>query len=101
MTTNSYIWPNSIRTHLETIWNLDINQWWLSDISTAPAMVLSLRQFINERVAPLSDEQSEALRDMRGMFKALSFSEPGTPESVTTPGSTSGALSGALASRGP
>jgi hypothetical protein len=82
------------------MWNVDLSQWWLPDLSTAPPIILSLREFIDGRVAPLADDKSEALREMRGIFQALSLSEPSTPESVTTPGSTGGGPTSNISLRG-
>jgi hypothetical protein len=89
-----YIWPIVIRQRLEAMWNVDLSKWWFPDVSTAPPVILALREFIDGRVAPLVDDKSEALREMRGIFQSLSLSEPSTPESATTPGSSGGVPSG-------
>jgi len=45
--------------------------WWLPNDERYPAIVRSIRRFVEERTAPAKDVSSEDLRDMKAIFSSL------------------------------
>ena len=73
---------------MSDVWGVDVNGWWVESDEEYPAILQSIREFILYRARDPEDAVSADLRDMRGVFNALSL-ENSDKDSKSTPNSAS------------
>ncbi|KIW06043.1 uncharacterized protein PV09_03219 [Verruconis gallopava] len=73
-----YTYPVGLRTRLETLWGLDLSNWWLP--GEQPRLVKQIREFV--RSEPSGDKET-SLYELRGIFTALQLENASSPDSLT------------------
>ena len=74
--TFSYIYPHTFRTKMADLFrDRSVMDWWLPNNEHYPAIVRSIRKFVEERTAPARDIPSEDLRDMKAIFSSLNLGD--------------------------
>lgn len=63
---------------MSDLWNVDVSRWWLPLDEGYPRIMKSIREFIDYRTSDPQDSISADLRDMRGVFRALSLDDSGS-----------------------
>lgn len=74
------------------LWQIpEINHWWLPNDEGYPAIIRSIRSFIEERQAKVQpgDHLSEDLQSMKAIFSKLNIDDPASQRSSPTSGSAS------------
>lgn len=66
------------------VWNVDVTRWWLPNDEGYPPIIHAIRQFIDYRARAPHDTASEDLRDMKGLFNALSLDDASDAKSRGT-----------------
>jgi hypothetical protein len=96
LTPPSYIYSDVLRNRFLGGWGLPPSDWWLPNDEGCPAIIRSIKDFIQERTTAPKDEVSENLREMRGIFGSLTISDSppddtcsNTTGDTTTQGSVS------------
>jgi hypothetical protein len=74
----SYTYPVGLRSRLETLWGLDLSNWWLPE--EQPRLVRQIRDFVQSK--PSGDKET-SLYELQGIFKSLQLGEASSPESVS------------------
>ncbi|GAB7357660.1 hypothetical protein MBLNU459_g0152t2 [Dothideomycetes sp. NU459] len=68
-----YIYPNALRQRMTGIWGVDVTRWWLPNDEGYPPILQSIREFSDYRARIPEDTVATDLRDMKGLFNALSL----------------------------
>lgn len=74
-----YNFPPMLRRRLSDAWGIDVTRFWMPEDAPSDEapdrspMVRSLREFAEFRALPARDQQTEALREMAGLFNTLGF----------------------------
>lgn len=72
----SYIYPHTFRSKMADLFkDRDCMNWWLPNNENYPAIIRSIRKFVEERTAPAKDMSSEDLRDMKAIFSSMKLDE--------------------------
>lgn len=70
------IYPPTFRTKMAELWSIpEIQHWWLPGDEGYPAIIRSIRGFIEERAGQPQDHRGEDLRDMKAIFSKLNLDE--------------------------
>ena len=65
---------------MATLWSMpEVEHWWLPSDEGYPAVVRSIRSFVEERASQPHDSPSTDLKDIKGIFSAMKLDEPDTP----------------------
>ncbi|KAF2836000.1 hypothetical protein M501DRAFT_940621 [Patellaria atrata CBS 101060] len=83
-----YIYPATLRTRMTEVWQVDVKHWWLPNDENYPPLIRAMRTFIEERTISPRDRTGEDLRDMKGLFSAMSLDD--SPAASPGGGSTKG-----------
>lgn len=77
MNTLSYIYPPTFRSKLAQLWDLpQISHWWLPNDEGYPAIVRSIRAFMEDRsLHANSQAKSEDVRTLKAIFSKLSVED--------------------------
>jgi hypothetical protein len=75
LTLHSYIYSDVLRNRFLGGWGLPPSDWWLPNDEGCPAIIRSIKDFIQERTTAPKDDVSENLREMRGIFGTLTISD--------------------------
>jgi len=72
-------------------WNEDVTRWWLPEDEgpPCPPILQHIREFIDYRATIPQDTLTEDVRDMKGLFNAMSIEDPETRETKSTGTNTS------------
>jgi len=67
-------------------WNVDVTHWWLpeGEGQQCPPILRSIRDFIDYRATIPQDTLTEDVRDMKGLFHAMSIEDPEARETKST-----------------
>ncbi|KAF2151866.1 hypothetical protein K461DRAFT_227541 [Myriangium duriaei CBS 260.36] len=69
-----YFQPSSYRTRMSEVWGKALtDDWWQADIDSP--LLQQIREFINYRALNPNDAQTDSLRDLRPVFKAMSLED--------------------------
>ncbi|KAL9033734.1 MAG: hypothetical protein Q9214_007370, partial [Letrouitia sp. 1 TL-2023] len=80
-----YTYPPTFRAKMAELWGLpEILHWWLPDDEGYPAIIRSIRSFIEERTLKSSEQaKTEDVRNMKAIFSKLTLDE-GTKDDLKT-----------------
>ncbi|KAL1992181.1 hypothetical protein VTN49DRAFT_4213 [Thermomyces lanuginosus] len=96
---SGYIHAPKVRTSLAEVWQIpELNEWWVPNEDGCPPIIKEIRALTEERTTNPRDHFREDLRDMKSLFKRLSFDDNVSPTSSTT---TSGMVSSPSPSQSP
>lgn len=85
LTIFSYIYPYTFRSKMADLFrDRSIMNWWLPQNEEYPAIVRSIRKFVEERTAPAKDMPSEDLRDMKNIFSSLNLDDGEADQNLGT-----------------
>lgn len=70
-----YIYPAALRQRMTGKWGADVSRWWLPNDEGFPPIIQAIREFIEFRARAPKDTVSEDLRDMKGLFTALTLDD--------------------------
>jgi len=84
---------------MSEVWGEDVSHWWLPNDEGFPDIIRAIRDFIEYRTRMPADSLGADVRDMNGIFRALSVSDPdhnpdlhGVPEDLKGTGTDSDAF---------
>ena len=66
-----YIYPSALRERMSGVWGVDVNHWWLPDDEGYPAIVRSIRDFIEYRARVPAGNMDAQVQNMSGLFRGL------------------------------
>ncbi|KAK5111695.1 hypothetical protein LTR62_004801 [Meristemomyces frigidus] len=72
---HGYIYPTVLRQRMSELWALDVNHWWLPNDEGLPQVVRAIRDFVEYRASMPQDDVAVNVRDMSGIFRAMSVSD--------------------------
>ncbi|KAF2403312.1 hypothetical protein EJ06DRAFT_452721, partial [Trichodelitschia bisporula] len=75
---SGYSFPAMLRNRLETLWSVDLSNWWLpldDDNVKGPRLSKAIRSIRGFAIQPPRDQKGEDLTEMRGIFDSLSLSD--------------------------
>lgn len=75
-----YIYPAALRKRMSDVWDEDVTSWWLPNDESYPEILRAIREFIEYRASAPQDVVATDLRDMKGLFSALSLDDAVTRE---------------------
>lgn len=90
LTRRRYIYPAALRKRMSDVWNEDVTRWWLPNEEGYPPILRSIREFIDYRTRVPQDTASEDLRDMKGLFSAMSMEDSDTKDKESKSSGTTG-----------
>lgn len=79
-----YLYPTALRKRLSDVWGEDVTRWWLPNDEGYPTILQAIREFLEYRALAPQDNVATDLRDMKGLFSALSLEDAETREGKST-----------------
>lgn len=81
-----YIYPAVLRKRMSDAWNEDVTTWWLPEDERpqCPTFIRQIREFLEYRATIPQDAFTEDVRDMKGLFNAMSIEDPEQREMKST-----------------
>ena len=84
---SSYIYPPTFRKKMAELWDVpEIHHWWLPNDEGYPAIIRSIRDFIEDRTLKPRDQPSEDLREIKGILSKMTIDDSprDSPESSSS-----------------
>lgn len=85
----SYIYPPTLRKRMSEVWNVDVTRWWLPNDEGYPAIIRSIRDFIEYRRQNPKDSVGQDVQAMSGVFRDMAVGDQNSSQDyLSTPTSS-------------
>ncbi|KXL43359.1 hypothetical protein M433DRAFT_75059 [Acidomyces richmondensis BFW] len=84
-----YIYPPTLRKRMSEVWNVDVTRWWLPNDEGYPAIIRSIRDFIEYRRQNPKDSVGQDVQAMSGVFRDMAVGDQNSSQDyLSTPTSS-------------